>query len=160
MIVVADASPLILLANIGFTNILPDLYGRVIIPTCVAAELRSARRSQVVQDLMRAHPAWLVEQTPTNKQKIPHLHAGETEAIQLAEELQADVLLIDERQGREVALSRNLRITGTIGILELAADRKLLDLKEAFNRVKQTDFWISHDLLDRRLQLHLTRRTD
>jgi predicted nucleic acid-binding protein len=50
-----------------------------------------------------------------------------------------------------------MRIAGTIGILELAATRQLLDLAEAFGRIKQTDFWISHELLDRRLSLYQSR---
>ena len=43
--------------------------------------------------------------------------------------------------------------------LEMAADQGLLDLKDAFARVKKTDFWISHDLLDDRLRQHAVRTT-
>lgn len=49
---------------------------------------------------------------------------------------------------------------GTIGVLELAATWHLLDLREAFDRVKRTDFWISHKLLDERLQDYLNRTGD
>jgi hypothetical protein len=44
-------------------------------------------------------------------------------------------------------------------VLERAADAKLLDLAEAFERIKKTDFWISHKLLDDRLELHRLRMT-
>ncbi|HVA50702.1 MAG TPA: DUF3368 domain-containing protein [Pirellulales bacterium] len=74
-------------------------------------------------------------------------------------ELKADLLLIDDSQGRKAAASRQIPFTGTIGVLELAADRGLLNLRDAFERVKQTDFWISPDLLDERLKLWLTRNS-
>jgi predicted nucleic acid-binding protein len=51
-----------------------------------------------------------------------------------------------------------LGITGTVGVLEQAADGKLLDLNEAFDRLKQADFWISHRLLDERLRLYQARQ--
>jgi predicted nucleic acid-binding protein len=83
------------------------------------------------------------------------LHSGEVTAISLALELHADLLLIDELLGRKAAAARGIHITGTIGIIEQAADQGLIDLKEAFGRIKKTDFWISHELLDARLRLYL-----
>ena len=81
------------------------------------------------------------------------LKAGDTESTySLARELQADLLLIDESDGRSAALARHLRITGTIGILQRAAEQDLLDLAEAFARIKETDFWISPKLLDAELE--------
>ncbi len=47
---------------------------------------------------------------------------------------------------------------GTIGILEAAADQGLLNLGDAFEKVKQTDFWVSPAFLDGRLALFLTRK--
>lgn len=64
---------------------------------------------------------------------------------------------MDEEKGRAVARQRALRVTGTVGILERAAAHGLLDLQEAFIRLKATDFWISHQLLDERLE-HFRRR--
>jgi predicted nucleic acid-binding protein len=90
---------------------------------------------------------------------IPGLDAGETAAIALAEEVQAGRLIIDEYRGRKVATERGLRVVGTVGVLELAAEMGFIDLKGAFERVKQTDFWISHWLLDERLALFLGRRS-
>jgi predicted nucleic acid-binding protein len=72
--------------------------------------------------------------------------------------LKADLLLIDDLEGRKAATERHIPLTGTIGVLELAADRRLLDLHDAFSRVKKTDFWISHDLLDERLRVYLGKR--
>ena len=86
---------------------------------------------------------------------IPGLDAGETAAIALAEEVQAGRLIIDEYRGRKATTERGLRVVGTVGVLELAAEMGFIDLKGAFERVKQTDFWISHKLLDERLALFL-----
>jgi predicted nucleic acid-binding protein len=75
-----------------------------------------------------------------------------------AKEVQAGRLIIDEYRGRKAATERGLRVVGTVGVLELAAEMGFIDLKEAFERVKQTDFWISRKLLDERLALFLGRR--
>ena len=154
MIVVADSSPLVVLVNIGHIRVLPELFGEVVIPPQIAAELADARRPQAVQDFMRARPAWLRVRAPASVEPIPELHEGECAAISLATELKADLLLIDESDGRSAALARHLQITGTVGILQRAAEQGLLDLVDAFERIKRTDFWISPKLLDAELAKH------
>lgn len=158
MIVVADSSPLIVLIKIDRIAVLPTLFGEVTIPLQVAAELRAVNRPPEVRAFMSPGPPWLVERTPAVVEPIAELHAGESAAISLARELKADLLLIDELRGRKAAAQRSIPLTGTIGVLELAASRGLLDLAMTFERVKQTDFWISHELLDERLQRFLANR--
>ena len=158
MLVVADSSPLIVLINIGHIEILPQLFGTVLIPPTIFAELRNEKRPQTIRSFIENPPAWLIEQAPSSTEEIPLLDPSEIAAINLALEIRADLLLIDESLGRKAAVARGINIAGTIGILEQAADQNLLDLKDAFDRVKETDFWISHDLLDVRLKLHLERR--
>ena len=157
MLVVADSSPLIVLINIGHIGILPELFGKVIIPPEVASELAQHKRPQPVRAFIATAPGWLIEQAPLTVEPIPMLHPGEASAISLAVEIHADLILIDETLGRKVAALRGLHITGTIGVLEEAADRGLLNLGEAFILIKNTDFWISHELLDARLKLYLER---
>jgi predicted nucleic acid-binding protein len=160
MLVIADTSPIIVLTNIEHTGIFPALFGTVTIPPQVAEELLRPSRSAVVRDFIANKPAWLHVRAPTVIETIPFLHAGEAAAISLAMELKADLLLIDEVLGRNAAARRNIRLTGTIGIIELAARERLLDLKDAFEQVKQTDFWVSHKLLDERLRLHERRNAE
>lgn len=153
MLVIADSSPLIALVNIDQIGLLPTLFGDVAIPRQVANELGSSKRPQIVRDFFATLPTWLHVRSPSMIESIPLLQPAESAAISLAMELKADLLLIDEIHGRKAATDRNVKITGTIGILELAASGKLLDLEQAFNRLKRTDFWVSHKLLDQRLAL-------
>jgi predicted nucleic acid-binding protein len=157
MLVVADSSPLIALINIGEVGLLGTLFGPVYVPRDVADELRADRRPQIVRSFMIASPDWFIERTPGEIEAIPNLHAGEIAAISLARELKADLLLIDEAEGRRAAAARGLAITGTVGVLERAAEQKLLDLGSAFERLKATGFWISHRLLDERLVMFQSR---
>lgn len=86
---------------------------------------------------------------------IPQLHAGEAAAIDLALEVRAEIVLMDERSGRRIAESCGLRVMGVIGVLELAARQHLVDLSVAFEQIKRTDFWITHEFLDQKLRLFL-----
>jgi predicted nucleic acid-binding protein len=154
VIVIADSSPLVALVNIGHISILPLLFREIVIPPEIARELSDARRPQSVRDFIAAAPPWLRVQAPARVEPIPDLHEGECAAISLACELGADLLLMDETAGRAVARARHLRITGTIGLLQRAAEHGLLDLADAFARIKETDFWISPKLLDTELERH------
>ena len=158
MLVVADSSPLLVLINTEYIDILPKSFGQVVIPPEVSAELEQVKRPQPVRTFISSPPPWLIQRIPSVVEPIPMLHPGEVAAISLALELHADLLLIDEVLGRKAAAARSIRFTGTIGILEQAADKGLLDLKDAFERIKKTDFWISHELLDTRLRLYQERK--
>jgi predicted nucleic acid-binding protein len=156
MIVVADTSPFVVLVAIEQVEVLPTLFQEVLIPTQVASERASSRRSQVVRAFIATPPPWLRVLAPSSTEPIPGLDPGESAASALAAEVQAGRLIIDEYRGK-AATERGLRVVGTVGVLELAAETGLIDLEEAFERVKQTDFWISHKLLDERLVLFLQR---
>lgn len=158
MIVVADSSPFVVLVNLGHIDVLPALYGQVIIPPEVGVELGMPKRPDPVRSFIAAPPPWLRVQAAASVEAITGLHAGEAAAISLARELQADQLVIDETPGRRAASKRSIPIIGTVGVLELAAERGLLDLTDAFEKVKKTDFWVSPTFLDERLALFLRRR--
>jgi len=89
--------------------------------------------------------------TPTNSPDadLAHLDPGERDAILLAEELAADQIVIDEIRGRREAQRRGLRFTGTLGVLAAGAEQGLVDLRIAVDRLRQTSFYISADILDR-----------
>ncbi|HTW95556.1 MAG TPA: DUF3368 domain-containing protein [Tepidisphaeraceae bacterium] len=158
MIVIADSSPLIVLLKIGHIDVLPGLFESIVIPPAVDAEIKSYKSADVVRRFAAAPPSWLRTERPKATESVPKLHPGETEAINLAMELRADLLLIDERRGYREALARKINVIGTVGVLERAAANGMLDLKEVFEKLKGTDFWISHRLLDQRLSIFNRQR--
>ena len=86
------------------------------------------------------------------------LYRDEREAILLAVALRADVLLIDEQVGRTIALSRNLPVSGTLGVLERADAMGLVsDFPWALQRLKASGFFITEVLEQRLLERHRTR---
>jgi len=157
MLVIADSSPLIVLINIGHVEVLPTLFGRIVIPPAVATELAAPSRPRAVRDFVAAPPHWLEIQQPTAMQLLPGMHPGESQALSLAIELHADLVLIDERAAYREAVARKLNAIGTVRVLERAAAEGLLELHDAFERLKQSSFWISHKLLDERLKLFQQR---
>ena len=87
------------------------------------------------------------------------LHRGERQAILLAEALRADALLIDEQIGRTIALSRNLPLSGTLGVLERADTMGFVsDFPQVLQRLKASGFFITEALEQQLLERHRTRR--
>lgn len=153
MIVVADTSPLRYLILIEEIRVLPGLYGRVIVPPGVVAELNQERTPSVVREWLSARPEWLQVQAP--QEALPSLQdvlgVGEREAIALAAELAADALLMDDRDGRREAERRSLAVLGTLRVLADAAEHGLLNLRVALDRLRQTNFRADEQLLRRLL---------
>jgi predicted nucleic acid-binding protein len=119
MIVVSDTSPINYLVLVGQVGRLYDLYGRVIVPPSVMAELRAPQSPRLVQEWLSTQPTWLEVQSPSKAPdpRLNYLGAGERDAIALAEELRADRLLIDDRDGRREAVDRDVPVVGTLGVL-------------------------------------------
>jgi predicted nucleic acid-binding protein len=158
MIVVADSSPFVVLVSVQHVDLLAAVFREVVIPPQVQAELASPKRSDAVRAFIAAPPSWLHIVSPSAVESLEGLHAGESAAISLAQELRADRIVIDQSLGRRAATERGLRVIGTIGVLEAAADRGLINLGDAFLKVKSTDFWVSPAFLDERLALFLARK--
>jgi predicted nucleic acid-binding protein len=151
VIVIADTGPVNYLILIGAIEVLPSLYQRVLIPPSVLQELKRSRAPELVRTWISQPPAWLEMCAPTKSPdaELAHLDAGERDAILLAEELRADQIIIDEIRGRREAKRRQLPFTGTLGVLAAAAGSGLLDLRSAVDRLRQTNFHISQEILDR-----------
>ena len=145
MIVVSDTSPINYLVLIGHAELLPALFGAVYIPPAVLSELSHKDAPLVVHEWLRTIPAWLVTHSPAVMDPTLSLDRGESEAISLAMELGAQVL-IDERSGREAASDRGLHVAGTLAVLGMAAERKLIDLTAAIEKLRATKFRASEAL--------------
>lgn len=148
MIVISDTTPLNYLIQISHTFVLRELYGRVIVPQAVKEELLSDAAPVAVKTWIRNPPDWLeVQPVSRNDPVLDRLGAGEREAILLAIELLADALIIDERAGRFEASRRSVRVIGTLGVLDSAAQRGLIDLPRTIKRLTQTSFRASPELV-------------
>ncbi len=110
-------------------------------------ERRARRRKCAIGQVV--FPLGLKSDIPilTADASLDVLDAGEREAILLAQELSADLLLVDDKQARQAALDLHLSITGTIGVLDQAARRNLIDLRNVIDELQKTNFHISEDLI-------------
>ena len=153
MIVIADTSPINYLILIGEIEILNHLFSRVIIPEAVSVELQHSKAPQAVKDWIDNPPYWLETrkiQTAVDP-VLQVLGPGEREAITLATELGANLILMDERKGYEAAVKRNLKVAGTLFVLEAAAAKGFVNLSAALARLQKTSFRISPDLIQKML---------
>jgi predicted nucleic acid-binding protein len=148
VIVVSDTSPLNYLVLINAIELLPRLFGEVYVPPKVMEELGQPKTPEVVRRWTQVPPAWLKVHAPKVQLVFSIvLDPGEAHAISLAKELNAPAILIDEKKGRRVARSEGLKPVGTITILQLASQKKLIDLKPALEALQQTAFRISPALV-------------
>ncbi len=157
MIVVSDTTPISELAKVGQLNILVELYGQVIIPQEVYDELTTGNHPAVnvvpFLDWLEVYPVDDAQQIKTLQSKTG-LHLGESAAMILAEQLNADQLLIDERAARRFALACKLPVIGTVGILVLAKQRGLLEsVKDALDALIANGTRISNQLYQQALVL-------
>jgi predicted nucleic acid-binding protein len=152
-LVVADTTPVNYLVLCNVVDILRPLYSQVVLPSSVFRELNHSRAPELVRAWINALPEWVAVKTPAHTVPHTNLGAGEREAIALAHELKATELLIDELLARTIAVQSGLRVTGTIGVMEAAAARNLLDLPTALDRLRRTNFHFEEGLL----QAALTR---
>jgi predicted nucleic acid-binding protein len=151
LIVVSDTSPVLNLARIGHLTLLPALYHRVLIPSGVDTELRNAA-AEVSEAIGLARETWLAVATPNDQKRVRQfrqdLDLGEAEAIALALERQADLLLVDERRGRRAATAAGLTVIGLLGVVAQAKRSGLItNAKELLDELIHTArFWIGPDL--------------
>jgi predicted nucleic acid-binding protein len=148
MIVVADTSPLNYLIRLGRPDVLRAIFGRVLVPRAVLMEMQHPEAPPEVSAWAAAPPAWI---EPMQVQRLDEslaaeLGAGEREAISLAIEVRADVLLIDERAGRREAEARHIAVAGTLAVLLQASLRGYFDLPEAMKRVREFGFRVSRPI--------------
>ena len=155
MIVVSDTSPVLALAAVGHLALLESLYRRVILPEAVFRELCLV--DSAWGRSIHSYP-WMevcrVADTGLVKKLLRELDPGEAEAIALTVELQADLLLIDEREGRKIARRMGLPIVGLLGIL---VEAKIAGLAPALKPIlddlmAKAGFWIGEELYARVLR--------
>jgi len=148
--VVSNTTPFSELAKVGQMDLLRRIFGQVIIPQEVYDELTTGTHPAV--SAVRSAD-WIEVRSISNWQQVlllqadPNLDLGECAAIALAEELGAERVLIDELAGRQAAKSRNLPVTGTLGILLIAKKQGLItSIKPVLDLLIYRGKWISQPL--------------
>jgi len=151
-LVIADTGPINYLILIERIDLLPALFQKVILPSAVQRELDDRDTPSSVRDWIANPPAWVEVCETTGRyfddDSLEGLDEGEQAAIALAAALNADLLLMDDREGAMVARSKGLTVTGTLGVLSLAARRGLVDLADSFARLKRTNFRYRQEMMD------------
>jgi len=154
MPIVADTSPLNYLVLIDAVEILPQLFGEVVIPEAVSNELLHPLAPAKVREFVARQPDWLqiVKAPAASMEGLEHLDAGEVEAIMLMIATEARLLAMDDRAGVAAARERGLRVIGTIGVLDAAATRRMIDLKIAVEQLGKTTFRMPRRVLEQLLK--------
>ena len=156
MIVISDTSPLNYLILIDYQDVLPTLFGQIIIPQAVLNELQHAKTPEKIKNWIATKPTWLevrnVRVSPINK--LENLDYGEREAIFLAEELGADAILIDEKDGRREAAKLGFITIGTLSVLDRAAETGLISFTEAIDKLRKTPFREPKQIVEALLRKH------
>jgi len=126
MIVVADSSPIISLAIIEQLDVLTALFDEVYIPRAVWEELIEVKTTETTPKI-QAFFSKRVKTLHSANTLFPFVDYGESEAILLCQELQADYLIADDKKAREIAEALGVACIGTIGVLYRAKEKGLLE---------------------------------
>ena len=161
MIVVSDTTPLITLMKAGRLGILHLLFGEVRIPEAVFSEVTGNETFKDEAEIIRDSEYIKVVKVRDHKQveflqRATGLDIGESEAIIYADEVKADLLLMDEAAGRKVAQNMKLPITGSVGLLIRAFKSGFItsdEADDAFVRIKMSNRHISEVLINKALEV-------
>ena len=162
MIVVSDTTPIISLLKINRLDLLKDLFEIVCIPQFVLEELTANHKYSSEADCILNSDFIKIKsvvdvRTVNILIKVNMLDRGESEAIVLSDELNADILLMDERKGRKIAQQLGINLSGTLGVLMTAFDRNLLTQSEVLQclaELQKNNRQISQKLINH-VKLHI-----
>ncbi|MCL1991205.1 MAG: DUF3368 domain-containing protein [Defluviitaleaceae bacterium] len=166
MIIVSDTTPIISLMKIEQLDLLEKLFKRVKIPVAVYQELTTNQKFKQEAELIKSKTFIDVMEVGDTKsvsilRRATGLDKGESEAIVLAEEIKANLLLMDERKGRLVAKQMGNQITGTLGVIINAYEENLITVEVAlqcFEQLKNSGIRIGDSLyssLVKRIQIKI-----
>jgi predicted nucleic acid-binding protein len=154
--VVCNTSPVILLAKIGRLELFSGLYDQIIIPASVLDEIEAkpSKETKRITALVKNRTFEVQRASRKILEGLPaDLGAGEREAIALAVETQADLVVLDDQQGRRTARERGISVTGTVGVLIEARERGIIpSVRRELDRLIEAGMWIDEVFYHRILQ--------
>ena len=153
--VVSNTTPIISLLKIDKLQILKELYGEIFIPQEVFNEIEAGKNKTYYTDLSKIE--WIRIMSIRDSKSLSYfldLDRGEAEAIVLATECDADLIILDESLGRFHAKHAGLKTTGTIGILLKAKQLGLIpELKPLLSELRAKNVWFSESFIEEILLL-------
>lgn len=153
MIIISDSSVLMNLAAIKRLHLLPAIFDEITIPNAVYEEIVVLGEGKIGSLEVR-DATWIKVQKCTDLDFLNELKKaldnGEAEAIVLSKELNSDLLIIDEKRGREIALRHKIKITGLLGVLLIAKSKKLIpEIKPLLVQLREdVNFYIAQKTFD------------
>lgn len=156
MRVVSNTSPLILLSKIERLELLIQLYGEILVPPAVFAEIEEKPGPEVdaIRRVKEAGQIRVQSVADGDLRDVPaELGPGERESIALALGTGAELILLDDQEGRVLARRRGLAVSGTVGVLVEAKIRgHLASVRTELDRLVDVGFWLAESLYDRVLR--------
>lgn len=151
-IVVADTTPLIVLGNSGYLFLLKALFERIYIPKAVFNEV-VVKMDKAAKEIINSED-WVsvckLNNEISNYKFNVTLDSGEKEAIALALDLKADLILLDETKARKEAKYQNLTAIGTLGIIVLAKNRGIIkEVKPILDILKENGMFLSNEIIEK-----------
>lgn len=158
ILIVADTGPINYLIQIGHVELLSQLVEKTVLPASVQAELLHEAAPAVVRAWAARPPAWVEIRAAEQIISAKDISPADREAISLAKELNASVLLMDDSQARRCAARLGVVTMGTVGLLEAAAARDLISLRAALEKLRATSCFLAEELIENALQRDADRR--
>ena len=153
--IISNTTPIISFLKINKLLILKELYQKIIIPKEVFNEIEAGKEKEYYTDLSKID--WIQIEKIENEKSLSYfldLDKGEAEAIVLAVEKEADLIILDENLGRFHAKHAGLKVTGTIGILLKAKQMNLIpEIKPLLFELKAKEVWLSDKFIEEILNL-------
>lgn len=149
-IAVVNTSPIIYLSSINKISLLKELFQEVFIPEAVNREVIAGSEDNFgFEEILREK--WIKTKKINNelakKYLLTDIDDGEAEVIVLADELQANTIIMDDKLGRKIARLRGFNVIGTLRLLVIAKDKGMIsDVKPLIERLREVGFWISEDV--------------
>jgi predicted nucleic acid-binding protein len=150
--VAVDTSPISYLFEIELVHIFQEVYGEIFMAASVLGELRADGSPTRLRDWAQQLPPLIHVRVPTQPFVTAprrRLHRGELDTVALAEDLHAEMVVIDDAVGVRFALERGLVVTGTLGVLVEASQKNIVVFDAAAQALQGTDFRATSELYER-----------
>jgi len=153
MIIVSNSGPLIALSKLNLLFILQDLFGEIVIPAEVWKEVVERGKGKAGSEAIE-EAKWIKVQDVGDDLSVEvlcrNIDRGEAEAIILAKRINADILILDEKIAREIAMAVGLKVVGSLALIYEGIKRGIVDqtLAEIIKKMRERNIWISDEVIE------------